>query len=437
MISFHKRNGAVGSGLSFATLLIIAGLVVQGSALFAEPAPQRGALALTTRGASALTRLRPQELKLSSTRPTSLKRVPSGLTAPYYTTIQLGPQDQPSRFTVLVDAPAGKPSRIYVDANANGDLLDDPKPEWVRKTYEGRDNTHLLLSVGGATLQVRYGPETFPLHVTLSRYDTTEPAREPEFLPIYCTADYAREGRITLSGKSYHVWLMDALTRGDFRGSGKPDQSGIFLLIDVNGNGIIDPRGETYDAFAPFNIAGTTYEIHDINASGSSFSIRKSAREVVEILPPPDLSIGKGAPEFQAATTDGSSVRFPKDYRSKLVLLYFWATWCGDCGREVPYVVKAYKAYHPRGLEILGISLDHADQLELLKSYSRDHEIEWRQVYDGKVWDAAIAKLYFVSHTPTAILVDGDKGTILASGSDLLGDRLAQTIEKHISSVNR
>jgi thiol-disulfide isomerase/thioredoxin len=402
-----------------------------------DTAQQRQELPLKSRGASKLTRLRPQELKLSTVRPSNVKRIPPGLIAPYYTTIQLGPKEQPSQFTVLIDAPSGKPSQIYVDANGNGDMLDDPRPEWTHKTYEDRGSTNLLQSVGGATVQVKYGAKTLPLHVTLSRYDTSEPAREPAFLPIYCTADYAREGAVTLSGKSYHAWLVDALTRGDFRGSGVRGQSGIFLLIDVNANGKIDARGETYEAYEPFNIGGVTYEIQNIDVTGGSFDIVKSSRQVAEILPPPDLGIGKVAPAFQAAATTGSTVQFPRDYHSKLVLLYFWATWCGDCNRDVPYVVKAYKEFHPRGLDILGVSLDHPDQAEQLKSYTKEHEMDWKEIYDGKVWNAAIAQLYFISETPTALLIDGDKGTVLASGSDLRGDNLAPTIEKHISLAHR
>src|SRR5438128_2651644 len=83
-----------------------------------------------------------------------------------------------------------------------------------------------------------------------------------------------------------HAWPSDALTRGDFRGarpSGVQGQSGVFLLIDVNGNGKIDPRGETFDAMQPFNIGGVTYEARDIDAAGFGIEIVKSARTVPEI----------------------------------------------------------------------------------------------------------------------------------------------------------
>ena len=395
---------------------------------------ERIALKLMPRGASAMTRLRAQELPLSTTRPPNIKRLPRGLTTPYYTALQIGPRERPQRFNMIVDAPEGKPSRLFVDANGNGDFTDDPAPEWAHKTFAGRESDHLLLSVGGATLQVHYGTQVVPLHVTLSRYDTTEPSRAAQFLPVYCTADYAREGTAILAGKPYHIWLTDALTRGDFRGSGVQGQSGVFVLIDVNGNGKIDTRGEIYDAAEPFNVGGVTYEARNIDAAGTSLDIEKSDHAVAEILPPPDLSVGKRATAFEAVATDGRTIKFPEDYKGKLVLVYFWATWCGDCNREVPYVTRAYTTYHPMGLEVLGISLDHPNQGSDLAAYTKSHGMDWPQIYDGKVWDAAIAQLYFVMHTPTALLVDGSTGAIVADGSDLMSDQLAETIKKKLTS---
>ena len=407
-----------------------------GFALLITPRPVRAdRITLTTdsHAVPGLTRSRPQELTLSTVKPAGIKRLPKGLTAPYFTSIQLGPKEQPSRFTVLVDAPEGKPSRIFVDTNGNGDFLDDPSPTWNTKTYAGRENDRLLRSTGGVTVQVRYGKQTVPVHVSLSRNDTTEPDRAAQFLSLFCTVDYGRSGTVTLGAKSYPIWLVDVLSRGDYRGSGKPG-SGIFLLIDVNGNGKIDARGETYDAMEPFNIGGETYELHNIDAMGASLEIVKSTRNVAEILPPPDLSIGKRVVSFQANSTDGQTVHFPEDYKKKTVLLFFWATWCGDCNREVPYVARAYKEFHPAGLEILGISLDKTDQAPLLASYTREHGMDWPEVYDGKVWQAAIAQLYYVTSTPTALLVDGDTGAILAKGEDLLGDRLAVTLAKRLKT---
>jgi len=71
-----------------------------------------------------------------------------------------------------------------------------------------------------------------------------------------------------------------------------------------------------------------------------------------------DRSAGETMPSFMARTIDGRTVRFPEDYRGKVVLLDFWATWCPACRAEMPNFVSAYADYRERGVEFLGISLD-------------------------------------------------------------------------------
>src|SRR5258707_5569174 len=66
----------------------------------------------------------PQRLKLSTNKPVSLKKSPEGVTAPLYVELATGPKESPAHCIVLVDEPEGKPSRVFVDANGNGDLTD-------------------------------------------------------------------------------------------------------------------------------------------------------------------------------------------------------------------------------------------------------------------------------------------------------------------------
>jgi thiol-disulfide isomerase/thioredoxin len=128
-------------------------------------------------------------------------------------------------------------------------------------------------------------------------------------------------------------------------------------------------------------------------------------------------------------------VNFPEDYKGKLVLLDFWATWCGPCRVEIPGLVKAYEKYKSQGFEILGISLDREKQGSNIEVFLMDNNMRWPQVYDGKFWDAEIAKMYGVDSIPAAYLVDGNTGKILASGNALRGEALDGTIAKALEQL--
>src|SRR6185436_2710725 len=105
--------------------------------------------------------------------------------------------------------------------------------------------------------------------------------------------------------------------------------SGVNILLDVNGNGRFDRRGESFDVRQPFNIRGTTYQVADMQRDGLSFRIVPSASSVPEIPTPPEHDVGRKITPFEATTMDGKPVRFPADYAGRIVLLDFWATWCG------------------------------------------------------------------------------------------------------------
>src|SRR5262249_44746224 len=137
---------------------------------------------------------------------------------------------------------------------------------------------------------------------------------------------------------------------------------------------------------------------------------------------------------FERISVEGRTVRFPADYKGRLVLLYFWATWCGDCTHELPYVLKAYQTYHPRGLEILGASLEKPNTESHFRDFLKGNQMDWPEIFDDKWWKADLAQLYEVNNTPSGFLVDGDTGEILASGSDLEGDKLGLTIQKALTN---
>ena len=115
--------------------------------------------------------------------------------------------------------------------------------------------------------------------------------------------------------------------------------------------------------------------------------------------------------------------------KNKLVLIDFWASWCGPCIRELPNVVKAYERFHDKGLEIVGVSLDK-DKASWLAAIEQTGQ-KWPQMSDLKGWDCAGALIYGIQSIPANVLID-DHGKIVAR--DLRGDALREEIESRLAA---
>lgn len=117
--------------------------------------------------------------------------------------------------------------------------------------------------------------------------------------------------------------------------------------------------------------------------------------------------IGKPAPDFSATDIDGKPISL-KDYRGKVVLLYFWATWCGPCIGNMPIVKKVYDANRDFGFDVISINRDaeESDMSEYLNVCS----LPWRQIFDGK--EGPLKQLYRVSGMPSKWLIDKDGNII-------------------------
>jgi thiol-disulfide isomerase/thioredoxin len=137
------------------------------------------------------------------------------------------------------------------------------------------------------------------------------------------------------------------------------------------------------------------------------------AQEAQNMLKEFDLSKKPLTLKFTAV--DGSQVDLEK-LRGKVVLLDFWATWCGPCIRQIPSVVATYKKLHEKGFEIVGISLDRDKQR--LVAFTKDHEMSWPQFFDGKMWENSIAVRFNIHAIPATWLVD-KKGLVRSFEGDL------------------
>ncbi len=133
-------------------------------------------------------------------------------------------------------------------------------------------------------------------------------------------------------------------------------------------------------------------------------------------------------PDFHVKDLEGNDLSVAK-YRGKVLLIDFWATWCGPCVREFPNVLKAYAARHQDGFEIIGISLDE-DRQKLL-TFLKDKHIPWPQYFDGKGWANQLAVRFGVNSIPATYLLDKD-GKIVAKDlrGQALEDMLADALSK-------
>jgi thiol-disulfide isomerase/thioredoxin len=145
----------------------------------------------------------------------------------------------------------------------------------------------------------------------------------------------------------------------------------------------------------------------------------------VEIPAPADVRKGQAVPAFEVKTTDGKTVKFPQDYKGKVVLLDFWATWCGPCRSILPALDALHRKYHDKGVEIIGIS---SENLEELKAFQADGKHAYSLFND--VSRITTGKYQAFAY-PTLVLIDR-KGIIQRIE---VGAHPAEAMEKWIQEL--
>lgn len=132
-----------------------------------------------------------------------------------------------------------------------------------------------------------------------------------------------------------------------------------------------------------------------------------------------------GLPDITLPDLNGNSVRL-SEFKGKVVILDFWATWCGSCVAEIPHFRELYETYHDRGLEIVGVSVD-ANAEKVVPPFAKEHNI----TYTILLGNPGLQRKYNLRGLPTTFVID-QNGKVVEK---FLGYRDKQVFEQLIQKL--
>lgn len=228
------------------------------------------------------------------------------------------------------------------------------------------------------------------------------------------SAEAAREAGAILAGKSPDLLRIEAAhflaSQAAGRLSTRADVDRAVLAIDAFAR--LAPQDDRAAALLAEVARGSTdlarkVELRqrvarDYPESDANLKLNAESRQTDAIGQPFAL-------EFDDAVT-GRSVSMA-DLKGKVVVIDFWATWCGPCVAEMPKMKQLYSQYRDEGVEFIGVSLDEPEEqggLKALKAFVAKNEIPWPQYYQGNGWESRFSSSWGIRGIPTVFLIDAD-----------------------------
>lgn len=228
------------------------------------------------------------------------------------------------------------------------------------------------------------------------------------------TADKSQAEKINAEVQPHFVEFQN-----DFKSFVSENQNSAALIVAL---GAIDPANDFASYESVVKQLSTSFpQSPTVQLVMKNYASMKAQQDASNMF-----ATGKEAPDFEELMLDRKTTMKLSDLRGQVVLLDFWASWCGPCRKENPNVVNLYNQYKDKGFTVMSVSLD--GDLERWKQAIEQDNLSWpNHVSDLKKWSSAAAQIYQVRGIPFTVLID-QEGKIIQT--NLRGPALEQALSQ-------